>query len=134
MSTEVNPTLQLDIDQVAFLNKLEQQIQEDLTEIRAYERMDISASVAISPADSSRAGEPTMTGTTINLSRGGCMVSVSNPPRVGDHYRIQIQSDSANPIMTFARCVRAMLGKGEVFEAGFQFFTPLELAEFETAF
>lgn len=132
MSAEVDSNVQLDLDQVAFLCQLEQQIYQDMNEVRTYERMEMSAGVAISPADSSRAGEPEIAGQTINISRGGCMVAVSTPPKVGDHYRVQIEGAGKRPLLTFARCVRAALSKDGDFEAGFQFFTPLELTDFPT--
>ena len=127
MTPEVSSNAKLDKTQVEFLNQLEQQIRDDLREIRAFERMNMNAGVAISAADSSRAGEPVIAGQTVNLSRGGCMVQVSYAPQVGDHYRIQIVGVDVDPVLTFARCVRVVLTKEDEFEAGFQFFAPLEL-------
>jgi hypothetical protein len=112
-------------NQLEFLNKLEKQIQDDLKEIRTYERMDLSAGVAISSADSSRMDEAVIPGLTVNISRGGCLVETSTPPQAGDHYRVQIMGIGGGPISSFARCVRVVLKADEVFEAGFQFFSPL---------
>jgi c-di-GMP-binding flagellar brake protein YcgR len=117
----------LDPEQLEFLTKLEEQIHQELKDLREFERMEICAGVALSPADSSRAMEPVIAGRTLNLSRGGCMVEVTTAPSVGDHYRVAIVGFRADPLFSFARCVRVVLKKDETFEAGFRFFSPIEI-------
>jgi hypothetical protein len=86
----------------------------------------VNLAVKLRPASTSQRMLQELYGRTKNVSLTGCGLILSHPPYVGDIYRFQ-SVDGSEIIITgvLGRCVRCHLIDEDVFEAGFEFLTPL---------
>ena len=67
-----------------------------------------------------------LTGTTVDISQGGCRVIFDRAVQVGDVYRLDLHASTVKLPRAYARCVRASMLHDDSVEAGFSFFVPLE--------
>ena len=116
----------LNADDQAFLAALEAQLQASSSDLRAHERHEIEFEILMAPADTSRAHEEPAKGRTLDISLGGLRATIDQPPRIGDHYRLQILSEACVPVTVFARCLRCSLLNETSFEIVMRFFQPLD--------
>ncbi len=104
---------------------LENQSLEQISRLRAHSRLELRAPVHLSPADTSAKDEFEIVGTLHDVSRGGCRIVLPGPLRVGDVYRMTIDSEDLSFPLVFARCRRCILVREDHFDCGLQFFTEL---------
>jgi hypothetical protein len=82
--------------------------------------------VRLRPANTSQRSLHELLGRVKDLSTTGCGLILNYPPHVGDIYRFQAVEGIASTFEgALVRCVRCHFIDEEVFEAGFQFLTPL---------
>lgn len=110
----------------ALLQDLERQKLSSIRSLRAHDRIDVELPVKMEPANSSDWPRAALQGVTQDLSRGGCRVICDHPPGIGDVYRLVFDASTGIP-MVFARCQHGRLLREDAFEAGFHFFTEIEL-------
>ena len=67
-----------------------------------------------------------LTGTTVDISQGGCRVIFDRSVQVGNVYRLDLHASTVKLPRAYARCVRASMLHDDSVEAGFSFFVPLE--------
>ncbi len=84
--------------------------------------------VRLRPGSTSQRWSHELTGRIKNYSTTGCGIILDRPPYVGDIYRFHQANNVESPFTEcLARCIRCHLIDEEVFEAGFQFLTPLPI-------
>jgi len=87
--------------------------------------------VVVRPANASEHARFRLQGISADLSRGGCRLILPLPVGVGDVFRLEFASPAAPIPPAFARCLRCRLVREQVFEAGFQFLTPVDLPQLD---
>jgi hypothetical protein len=115
----------LNAQDLAFLEELERQLGQEALDQRQYERAPLRLALSMTPADTSRAGEPANLGTTLNVSVGGALAEVQSPTRVGDHYRVRLFVRKDQELDVVARCLRCSLLSESRFEIALHFIAPL---------
>lgn len=122
-------------DDQAFLllQEIEKNTSEELRRQRAHFRLAVKALVVLQPGNASDLLSLKLKGTTGDLSEGGLSALFPLPIRVGDVYRLQVDPKAVKLPLVFARCVRCRLVREDAFEAGFAFFSPIDLPESEMA-
>ena len=65
----------------------------------------------------------------LDLSRDGCRLVAPVPLQVGDVFRITFDREELDIPLSFARCTRCRLLREDSFEAGLEFFSPIQLPE-----
>ena len=120
----------LDDEDRAFdaLQDLERQPSDEIRRLRAHDRMAVKASVVIQPGNSSDTLNFKYQGVTGDISEGGCRIMLPMPLYVGDVFRLTFDHPQLDLPMVFARCMRCRLIREEAFEAGFKFFTPVNVS------
>lgn len=92
----------------------------------AKNRVTVNVPVKLRPANTSQRSLHELHGRTKDFSITGCGLILNNPPYVGDIYRFEsMEGNDALLMGVLGRCVRCHLIDEDVFEAGFQFLTPL---------
>lgn len=109
------------------LKDLEEQTSEKIRQQRSTERITIKAEVILQPGNSSELMKFKLQGVTGDVSKGGAGAMFPLPITVGDIYRLQFNRDQLDLPLIFARCLRCRLIREDAYEAGFVFFTPIEL-------
>jgi len=112
-------------------HSLEQQKGVEVGQSRTHARIEVELKVVVLPANSSEHARFRLQGITADLSRGGCRLILPHPVGVGDVFRIEFASLQVPVGPTFARCLRCRLVREQVFEAGFSFFTPIDLQQLD---
>lgn len=117
-------------DDAAFdlLADLERQTPDQIRRQRASDRVTMKARVVVQPANSSDAMKLRVQCVTGDLSAGGCRLMSPIPLAVGDVYRMKFEGTDIDLPIVFARCLRCRLIREDAFEAGFAFFSPVNLA------
>lgn len=128
-SFQSKKSLELDGLDQELLEDLGRQSLEAIQKLRTDVRVEVELEVSLLHGDSSRRGERAIQGHTKDLSPGGCLMVLEEPPAVGDIYRLHFKDTQLGLPSVFARCLRARLMREDAFEAGFQFFARLELPE-----
>jgi hypothetical protein len=92
----------------------------------AENRLPVNVPLKLRLASTSQRSIHELHGRTKDFSMTGCGLILDNPPYVGDIYRFDGVKGN-DPLFSglLGRCVRCNLIDEEVFEAGFQFLTPL---------
>ena len=119
--------------ELELLEELERQSASELSKLRRHQRVALRATVRVAPASSSQRHRFEGEGTTVDLSEGGSCAIFSDPLRVGDVYRLEIDAPNLDLPPVFARCLRCRLLREDAFEAGFQFLSPIQLDSAEQA-
>lgn len=89
-------------------------------------RNSVNIPIKMRPASTSQRSLHQLQGRTKNISITGCGLILNIPPYVGDIYRFENdEEDSCLLNGVLGRCVRCHLIDEEVFEAGFEFLSPL---------
>jgi hypothetical protein len=110
------------------LKELEAQTRQQVQVRRGHDRHDITVNVQLRPGNSSDRS-PDIHGTSMDVSRGGCRLQFEMPIGVGDLYRLTFASNGVVDARDiFVRCQRCILVREDTFEAGFSFFSPVELS------
>jgi hypothetical protein len=109
------------------LQSLERQKGEEVSKARMHARVEAKLKVIVRPGNSSEVMLFKLQGITADLSRGGCRLILPLPVSVGDVFRIEFESADHRIPLAFARCLRCRLVREDAFEAGFSFFTPIDL-------
>jgi PilZ domain len=109
------------------LQSLERQQGEEVSKARMHTRVEAKFKVIVRPGNASDSLRFKLQGITADLSRGGCRLILPLPVGVGDVFRIEFESGEQRIPMVFARCLRCRLVREDAFEAGFSFFTPIDL-------
>jgi hypothetical protein len=96
----------------------------------AHQRFVKKLPVVMRPSSSSQRRREEISGVCKNLSPTGCGVVCDRAPRVGDLYRFELSEQSLHPLNgVHARCVRCHLVDEDVFDSGFCFLAPIDLAD-----
>ncbi len=111
------------------LQELEQNTPDALRRQRTHFRIALRCTVVAEPGNASELLGFRLQGVTGDISEGGCRALFPLPVRVGDVYRLTFDRQTFDQPLTFARCVRCLLIREDAFEAGFQFFAPIQLPE-----
>ena len=114
-------------DAFDLLQELEQNTPEEIRRQRAHFRLAVKIKVTLLPGNASELLKFRVQGVTGDVSEGGCKALFPTPVRVGDVYRLEFDRPSMDLPLTFARCMRCVMLREDAFEAGFRFFTPIEL-------
>ena len=118
-----------DAEAIELLRDLERQTPEEIRRQRSSDRIEIKAGVAIRSGDSGRSLEPAVQAVTGDLSAQGCRVLSPVPVGVGDVFRLEFDRGAVDLPLIFARCLRCRLIREDAFELGFEFFTPIRVAD-----
>lgn len=100
---------------------------------RQHARFTVALPMTAAPGNFSDRGSASFSGTTIDVSQGGCLAVFDRAVQVGDIYRIDLDSPHTGLPQMYARCVRARMLHDSAVEAGFSFFAQLEAAELRDA-
>ncbi len=109
------------------LRSLEKQTAPEIVRERGSVRIEHKLKVVVRSGNSSALLAFKIQGLTADLSRGGCRLLLPLPLGVGDIYRLDFDDSAHKLPQLFARCVRCRLLREDAFEAGMQFFTPVDL-------
>lgn len=110
------------------LRELEQSVDESILRRRSSERIKIATRVDVQHANSSERDALHIEGLSGDISNGGCQLLLPRPILAGDIFWLDFTVGEAASLGTlFARCQRCRLISEGSFEAGFRFFTNLDL-------
>jgi hypothetical protein len=109
----------------SLVNELARNTPENIAAQRRHARLTVTGKMSALSADVDL--DDCVAGVAVDVSAGGCMGVFTKPPRVGNVYRIRLESAEARIPVTFARCLRVRLLREDAFEAGFAFFVPAEI-------
>ena len=117
--------LPADVD-FELLKELESQHLSSIRKLRKYTRFEMRVPVLLQPGNLS-APAAGVRGTSRGVSPGGCMVHFPCPVGVGDVFRISIEDASLDVSQVYARSLRCIMLRDDVFEVAFSFFNPIRL-------
>lgn len=117
-------TSEADLD---LLKDLERQSIEEIQKLRAHERLDVRTEIKIRSGNVSQAMEPTIVGTTSDVSAGGCGAISQAPLLVGDVYQLEFDREKLDVPVVFARCVRCRMLRENAFEIALAFFSQITI-------
>lgn len=123
-----NDLPKLDNTSLEALSELEKNTPDAVKGLRAHERLSIRSKVVAEPGNASDRLSMKVQGVTGDLSASGCQVLFPLPLGVGDIYRISFDRTQVDVAPVFARCMRCRVVRDDAYEAGFAFFTSLDLA------
>jgi hypothetical protein len=109
------------------VQELAQQTTSQMARVRKHERIEVKAAVVAHSGNSSQLADFEVHGTTIDVSRGGCMALFEAPLQVGDVYRLDFDKAVLDVPILFVRALRCRLVREDAFEVGFKFFSQIEL-------
>jgi hypothetical protein len=112
------------------LKDIEQQTDENIRKLRSHDRLTVKAKLILQSANSSELLSYKVQGIMGDVSKGGCRAMLPIPINVGDVYRLRFDRQGFDISLIFARCLRCRLVREDAYEAGFTFFTPIDLAAF----
>jgi hypothetical protein len=113
---------------ISALAELEQSSQENVTRLRAHERLQIRVPLKVQPGNASERGRNSLECVTADISNGGCMVIGPRPLLPGDVFWLTFDADRLTVGSLFARCMRCRMISEEAFEIGFRFFADVQIA------
>jgi hypothetical protein len=91
------------------------------------DRAPVRLKVILRNGNSSQLAGLEVQGITGNISGGGCLAIFPVPIGVGDVYRLEFEKGSLDIPLVFSRCLRCRLIHESAFEAGFTFFSPVQI-------
>ena len=100
---------------------------------RQHARFTVALPLLAAPGNFSDRTAPALSGTTVDLSQGGCLAVFERAVNVGDIYRLDLGSAQTGLPQIYARCVRARMLHDSAIEVGFSFFTQIEATELREA-
>jgi len=106
--------------------ELERSTSPQETARRAHTRTEVRSSVTLESCNYSERTVPPHRGVTGDVSSGGCLLLLEEPLNVGNIYEITWDRTHVDSPAVLGRCVRCRYIRSDAFEAGFQFFAPLE--------
>ena len=116
-------------DLIGALAELEQSSQENVTRLRAHERLQIRIGVTVQPGNSSERSRSGLECVTADISDGGCMALSPRPLIPGDVYWLTFDPARLAIGSLFARCMRCRLISEDAFEVGFRFFAAAKIVD-----
>lgn len=119
---------QLTPDQVELLREMEQSKPDSVKKLRAHTRVSIQSRIIAQPGNYSDRLKLKLQGMTGDISPGGCQTLFSMPISVGDIYLISFTREEIDLSPVYARCMRCRIVREGAFEAGFMFFSPVDLS------
>jgi PilZ domain len=111
----------------SLIEELSRNTPANIQALRRHERLTVSGAMQALPGNLSADVSDAVDGSAVDVSAGGCMGVFERPLRVGDVYRIRLDSKEARMPIAYARCVRVRLLRESAFEAGFSFFSPVDV-------
>lgn len=121
------PKAHLELADADLLAELEQSTPEAVKGARLHTRVTIRTRVYVQPGNMSERRALKVQGVTGDISAGGCQLLLPLPINVGDIYFITFDKEALGITPAYARCMRCRLVREDAFEAGFAFFTPIDL-------
>ncbi len=115
------------VEALEAIAEIEQSTPDQVKQMRSSARISVRAKVIAQPANASQRKRFQTQGVLGDISHGGCLILFSEPLRVGDIYRLTFDKKTLNVEPTFGRCLRCRLIREDAFEAGFSFFSRVEL-------
>jgi len=110
-----------------FLSEIEHQTSEEIKAQRNSQRITIKTPVILKPGNLSEVPGFKVQGVSGDISAGGMGGVFPIPVNVGDVYRMSFDKKVLDIPVVFARCLRCKMIRENAFEAGFSFFSPIEL-------
>lgn len=105
---------------------------EEVESRRQHARFAVALPLTAHPGNfSDRSGA--LSGTTVDLSQGGCLAVFDRAIQVGDVYRIDINAEATGLPQVYARCIRARMLHESAVEAAFTFFSQIDSQELRDA-
>ncbi len=108
---------------ISALAELEQSSEENVTRLRAHERLQIRVGLTVQPGNASERRRAGMECVTADISDGGCMAIAPRPLLAGDIFWLTFDPERLTIGSLFARCMRCRMIGEDAFEVGFRFFT-----------
>jgi c-di-GMP-binding flagellar brake protein YcgR len=100
---------------------------------RTHARFTVALPIAAAPGNFSDRQRSSITGTSVDLSQGGCLVLFEQAVQVGDIYLLDLAGERSGLPQVYARCVRARMVHDGAMEAGFSFFSQLDANDLREA-
>ncbi|MBL9119503.1 MAG: PilZ domain-containing protein [Phycisphaerae bacterium] len=100
---------------------------------RQHARFSVALPLIASPGNFSDRTMASLSGSTVDISQGGCLGVFERAVQVGDIYQLDLDSAHTGLPRIYARCVRARMLHDSAVEAGFSFFASLDANELREA-
>jgi len=100
---------------------------------RTHARFTVALPIVAAPGNFSDRMRPSLNGTSVDLSQGGCLVLFEQAVQVGDIYLLDLAGAQSGLPQVYARCVRARMVHDGAVEAGFSFFSQVEANDLREA-
>jgi hypothetical protein len=114
---------------ISALAELEQSSEENVTRLRAHERLQLRVAVSVQPGNSSERLRAGIECVTADISDGGCMVISPRPLLPGDVFWLTFDAKRLAIGSLFARCMRCRMISEDAFEIGFRFFVSTKIVD-----
>ena len=111
------------------LADLERNTADDVKQMRAHMRIRVKSEVVAQPGNSSDRRKIKVRGVMGDISAGGCQILFPVPLQVGDIYWLTFDRNKLELNHMFARCVRCRMVREDAFEAGFSFFSAVDISQ-----
>lgn len=114
------------------IGELARNTPEHIRAMRKHARFEASIRLEVldaSLAAAGASGDAAVTGVTVDISGGGCLVTLERPVMVGDVVRLRFDAESVAIPTVYARCLRSRLLREDSIETAFVFFSPIDLDE-----
>jgi len=115
-------------DALEALADLERNKSSEIKEARTSSRIRIKSKVIVQPGNSGERNKIKIQGVTGDISAGGCQILFPVPLQVGDIYWLTFDRNDLQIDSMFVRCLRVRLIREDAFEAGFKFFSTIDLS------
>ncbi len=115
-------------DAMESLADLERNVSDVVKRARSSSRVRIRSKVIAQPGKSGDRLKSKVQGITGDISAGGCQILFPIPLRVGDIYWLTFDKNDLEIDSVFGRCQRCRLIREDAYEAGFKFFTRIDLS------
>jgi len=109
------------------IKDLERQGLDQIRKLRKSQRLELRVPLVMRPGNAS-SDDWELSGTTADLSSGGCRAHFAKPVGVGDVYRLAFDDERVDAPLVYARCLRCSVVREDVFEAAFAFFSSVGIA------
>lgn len=119
----------LEDDVLESLADFERNTSDSVKRARSSTRLRIRSKVIAQPGNSGDRMKFKIQGVTGDISTGACQILFPIPLRVGDIYWLTFDKTELDLDSVFARCLRCRLIREDAYEAGFEFFEPIDLSE-----
>jgi hypothetical protein len=111
------------------LADLERNTADEVKQMRAHTRIRVKSEVVAQPGNSSDRLKFKIVGVMGDISAGGCQILFPVALGVGDVYWLTFDKRVLELGSMFARCVRCRVVREDAFEAGFSFFSPIDVSQ-----